>query len=182
MSKDPARRSTRRGVGQADGGPITRQRILEVALESIDRDGIDALSMRSTILRWCRCSSPDRSRRPSGFGRWERYALEAILALLIRAGFSDAEALHVYQALFGFLHGHVLNELQKLVERPEETDDLLRLGLHRLPIGDFPLLRGLASVPAAYDGEVELERGLDILFAGVAATLTDSCRQVPAVV
>jgi len=22
--------------------------------------------------------------------------------------------------------------------RPDETDDLLRLGLHRLPIGDFP--------------------------------------------
>jgi Tetracyclin repressor-like, C-terminal domain len=75
------------------------------------------------------------------------------------------------RALFGFLHGHVLNELQEVVEKPEETDDLLRLGLHRLPIGEFPLLRGLASVLASYDGAAELERGLDILLSGLATTL-----------
>jgi AcrR family transcriptional regulator len=70
--------------------------------------------------------------------------LEDILALLTRAGFSGPDALHIYRALFGFLHGHVLDELQELVENPDETDDLLRLGLHRLPIAEFPLLRGLA--------------------------------------
>jgi AcrR family transcriptional regulator len=71
----------------------------------------------------------------------------------------DVLALHIYRALFGFLHGHVLNELQELVDNPDETDDLLRLGLHRLPIGEFPLLRSLAPVLAAYDGAAELERG-----------------------
>jgi AcrR family transcriptional regulator len=98
--------------------------------------------------------------------------LEDILSLLTRAGFSGPDALHIYRALFGFLHGHVLNELQELVDNPDETDDLLRLGLHRLPITDFPLLRSLAPVLAAYDGAAELERGLDILLAGLAATLT----------
>ena len=98
--------------------------------------------------------------------------LEDILALLTRAGFSGPDALHIYRALFGFLHGHVLDELQELTVSPEETDDLLRLGLHRLPIGDFPLLRGLAPVLAAYDGAAELERGLDILLTGLTATLT----------
>ncbi len=97
--------------------------------------------------------------------------LEDILTLLTRAGFSGADALHIYRALFGFLHGHVLNELQELVDNPDETDDLLRLGLHRLPIGQFPLLRGLAPVLAAYDGAAELERGLDILLTGLATTL-----------
>jgi AcrR family transcriptional regulator len=97
--------------------------------------------------------------------------LEDMLALLTRAGYTEADALHIYRALFGFLYGHVLNELQEIVERPEETDDLLRLGLYRLPIGEFPLVRGLASVLAGYDGAVELERGLDILLAGLAATL-----------
>jgi len=92
--------------------------------------------------------------------------LERILELLIGAGFSGADALHVYRALLGFLHGHVLNELQELVEHPEETDDVLRLGLHRLPIGDFPRVRSLASVLASYDGAAELERGLDILLVG----------------
>ncbi|GGL10557.1 TetR/AcrR family transcriptional regulator C-terminal domain-containing protein [Nocardia jinanensis] len=97
--------------------------------------------------------------------------LEDMLVLLTRVGYTVVDALHIYRALFGFLYGHVLNELQEIVERPEETDDLLRLGLYRLPIGEFPLVRGLAPVLAAYDGAVELERGLDILLAGLAATL-----------
>jgi AcrR family transcriptional regulator len=98
--------------------------------------------------------------------------LEDVLALLTRAGFTGPDALHIYRALFGFLHGHVLNELQEIVENPDETDDLLRLGLYRLPIGEFPLLRSLAPVLASYDGAAELERGLDILLTGLAATLT----------
>ncbi|MFJ1460439.1 TetR/AcrR family transcriptional regulator C-terminal domain-containing protein [Nocardia sp. N2S4-5] len=97
--------------------------------------------------------------------------LEDMLALLMQAGYTEVDALHIYRALFGFLHGHVLNELQELVERPDETDDLLRLGLYRLPIGEFPRVRNLASVLASYNGAVELERGLDILLAGLAATL-----------
>src|ERR1700727_324859 len=97
--------------------------------------------------------------------------LEDILALLTRAGFAGPDALHVYRALFGFLNGHLLNELQELVENPDETDDLLRLGLHRLPIGEFPLLRSLAHALASYDGAAELERGLDILLTGLARTV-----------
>ncbi|GAB0105890.1 TetR/AcrR family transcriptional regulator C-terminal domain-containing protein [Nocardia sp. JMUB6875] len=97
--------------------------------------------------------------------------LEHILDLLTRADFSSPDALHIYRALFGFLHGHILTELQELVERPEETDDVLRLGLYRLPIGEFPLLRGLASDLAAYDGAIELERGLDILLGGLSLTI-----------
>lgn len=93
--------------------------------------------------------------------------LENFLELLARAGFSDADALHVYRFFFGFLHGHVLNELQELVDNPEETDDLLRLGLHRLPLREFPRLRRLAPILAAYDGQAELERGLDVLLDGL---------------
>jgi len=95
--------------------------------------------------------------------------LEDILTLLTRAGFSGADALHIYRAFFGFLYGHILNELQELIENPDETDDLLRLGLYRLPIGDFPLLRKLAPDLARYDGAAELERGLDILLSGLSA-------------
>lgn len=101
--------------------------------------------------------------RPLGILR----LLEEILLLLTRAGFTTAAAMHVYRALFGFLQGHVLDELQELVDNPEETDELLRLGLHRLPIKQFPLLRSLAADLANYDGAAELERGLDILLAGL---------------
>ena len=216
----------------SEDGKITRDVILAAALEIIDADGADGLSMRrlaralgrdpmilyrhapnkaalldgvaETVLAqltvdpadpdWAaqlRTVARDYRRlalahphvvpllvtrplatplalRPRGTLR----PLEDILTLLTRAGFSGPDALHIYRALFGFLHGHVLNELQELVDNPEETDDLLRLGLHRLPIGEFPLLRSLAPVLAAYDGAAELERGLDILLTGLTATLT----------
>ena len=105
--------------------------------------------------------------RPQGMLR----QLEDVLALLTGVGFSGADAVLVYRALFGFLYGHVLTELQEVIERPEETDDVLRLGLYRLQISEFPRLRELAPTWAAYDGLAELDRGLDILLSGLAAQL-----------
>jgi AcrR family transcriptional regulator len=213
-------------------GKITRELVLATALELIDRDGADALSMRrlgaaldrdpmilyrhapgkaalldgvvETVLSELKVdpADPDWAAQLRAVARDYRALalahpnvvpllvtrplatplalrprgtlrpLEDILALLTRAGFSGPDALHVYRALFGFLNGHVLNELQELVENPDETDDLLRLGLHRLPLSEFPLLRGLAHTLASYDGAAELERGLDILLTGLATNLT----------
>jgi AcrR family transcriptional regulator len=106
--------------------------------------------------------------RPIGMLR----PLEDVLTLLISAGFIGADALHVYRVLFGYLHGHILTEMQEVIERPDETDDVLRLGLHRLPVTQFPHLRALASALANYDGAAELDRGLDILLFGLTATAT----------
>ena len=212
-------------------GKITRDVVLATALEIIDRDGIDGLSMRrlaralgrnpmilyrhaankaalldgiaETVLAQLKVdpADPDWAGQLRSVARGYRALalahphvvpllvtrplatplalrprgtlrpLEDVLTLLTGAGFSGPDALHVYRALFGFVHGHVLNELQELVENPDETDDLLRLGLHRLPISEFPLLRSLAPTLACYDGATELERGLDILLAGLATTL-----------
>jgi len=97
--------------------------------------------------------------------------LERTLTLLTAAGFAPADALHVYRAYSAFVSGHIVNELQELVVDPEETDDLLRLGLHRLPRREFPHLRGLAGTLADYDGAAELDQGLDILLSGLHAQL-----------
>jgi AcrR family transcriptional regulator len=106
--------------------------------------------------------------RPPGMLR----PLEDVLALLTSAGFTGEDALHIYRVLFGYLYGHILNELQEVIERPEETDDVLRLGLHRLAITEFPQLRALAPALASYDGAAELDRFLDLLLPGITATLT----------
>jgi AcrR family transcriptional regulator len=98
--------------------------------------------------------------------------LEALLGLFIGAGFDERGALHAYRLYMGFLHGHVLNELQERVHDPDETDDLLRLGLHRLPAKQFPRLRALAAELAAYDGFQELEEGLDVVLGGLRRQLT----------
>ena len=93
--------------------------------------------------------------------------LEALLELFVNAGFDARGALHAYRLYMGFLQGHVLNELQERVHDPEETDDLLRLGLYRLPAPEFPRLRSLAAELAAYDGEQELDEGLDVVVGGL---------------
>jgi AcrR family transcriptional regulator len=69
--------------------------------------------------------------------------LEDFLELLIRAGFSPADALRAYRLFFGFLHGHV-------PDNSDEPDDLLRLGLHRLSRREFPpdTRRGPPNSPA----------------------------------
>ena len=230
MTPPPADRKN--GDGSArPGGRITRDAVLAAALELIDRDGADGLSMRrlarvlgrdpmilyrhapskaalldgvaETVLAQLKVdpTDPDWAAQLRAVARSYRALalahpnvvpllvtrplatplglrppgtlrpLEDILALLTRAGFSGPDALHIYRALFGFLHGHILNELQELVDNPDETDDLLRLGLYRLPIGEFPLLRSLAPVLASYDGAAELERGLDILLTGLTSAL-----------
>ncbi|MEU4313119.1 TetR/AcrR family transcriptional regulator C-terminal domain-containing protein [Nocardia sp. NPDC024068] len=230
MTAESSRGRRKAGAGRRDS-PVTRTAVLNAALEIVDRDGIDGLSMRrlaeavgrdpmviyrhvpnkaavldgvaevvfaelsvdATASDWVaevrrvarefrrvalahplvvpllvtRPLATPLGQRPQAVVR----PLEDMLALLTRVGYTVVDALHIYRALFGFLYGHVLNEVQEIVERPEETDDLLRLGLYRLPIGEFPLVRSLAPVLAAYDGAVELERGLNILLAGLAATV-----------
>jgi AcrR family transcriptional regulator len=103
--------------------------------------------------------------------------LEDLLELLIGAGFDERGALHAYRLYMGFLHGHVLNELQERVHDPEESDDLLRLGLHRLPVRDFPRIRSLAAELAAYDGLQELDEGLDVVIGGLRRQLDAAARR-----
>jgi AcrR family transcriptional regulator len=97
--------------------------------------------------------------------------LEQILSLLVDAGFAPTDALHVYRAYYGYLYGHILNELQEFIVDPEENEALLRLGLHRLPPKSFPCLRSLAPVLADYDGTAELDEGITILLAGLTERL-----------
>lgn len=103
------------------------------------------------------------ARRPLGILR----PLEELLELFVSAGFDPRGALHAYRLFMGFLHGHVLNELQERLDDPDETDDVHRLGLHRLSRREFPRLRSLAEALAVYDGARELNEGLDIVLTGL---------------
>jgi len=85
--------------------------------------------------------------------------------------FDPHGALHAARLFTGFLYGHVQDELQERIHDPDETEDLLRLGLQRLPITQFPRLRSLATVLAGYDGAAELDEGLDIVIAGLRSQL-----------
>jgi Tetracyclin repressor-like, C-terminal domain len=97
--------------------------------------------------------------------------LEDLIELFSVAGFDQAGALHAARLFTGFLYGHVLHELQEQIHNPDEIDDLLRLGLQRLPRTQFPRLRSLATALATYDGAAELDEGLTIVLAGLRSQL-----------
>jgi AcrR family transcriptional regulator len=97
--------------------------------------------------------------------------LEELIELFSTAGFDQHGALHAARLFTGFLYGHVLHELQEQIQNPDEIDDLLRLGLQRLPLTQFPRLRSLATALATYDGAAELDEGLAIVLAGLRSQL-----------
>ncbi|NMH80414.1 TetR/AcrR family transcriptional regulator C-terminal domain-containing protein [Pseudonocardia xinjiangensis] len=212
---------------------LSRSEVLAAALSLIDRDGVEALSMRrlgkalgrDPMRLYRHASSKDELLDgvvelvlselsvpvPADAGDWEQALrrtahafraivlahpyvvpllvtrplatplamrplgtlrpLEDLLALFMEAGFDGRGALHAYRLYVGFLYGHVLNELQERVQDPDESDDLLRLGLYRLPVLEFPRLRALATELAEYDGGQELDEGLDVILAGLREQL-----------
>lgn len=97
--------------------------------------------------------------------------LERILTILQEAGFDSTGALHAYRTYYGFLLGHLLNELEELVVNPDEDEAGLRMGLQRLPEKDFPRLSDLAALLLAYDGQAELDQGVTIVLQGLKSQL-----------
>lgn len=91
---------------------------------------------------------------------------ERVLALLRGAGLDAASTVSCYRRFISWTLGRLLEELRGVVDAPEETDPALRFGLHRLPIAEYPQLRGLASTLAGPDhAEDELHNGLALLIA-----------------
>ena len=112
--------------------------------------------------------------RPPGMLR----PLEDVLALLTSAGFTADDALHIYRVLFGFLYGHIINELQELVRATRRNRPRAPAGsAPPFTVTEFPQLRALAPALAAYDGAAELDRFLDLLLPGLSATLTHPAQQ-----
>ena len=50
---------------------------------------------------------------------------------------------------------------------PDEADDLLRLGLHRLPRREFPRIRAVAPELASCDGAAHLQQGVALMITGL---------------
>ncbi len=177
MTPPPADRDDGDPAANPDGR-ITRDVVLAAALELIDRDGVDGLSMRrlarvlgrdpmilyrhapnkaalldgvaETVIAQLKVDSadPDWAAQLRAVARGYRALalahpkvvpllvtrplatplglrppgtlrpLEDILTLLTRAGFSGPDALHIYRALFGFLHGHALPTTRRTHRKP----------------------------------------------------------------
>ncbi|MGW6979295.1 TetR/AcrR family transcriptional regulator [Streptomyces sp. NPDC054932] len=101
------------------------------------------------------------TRRPPAVLR----AHERLLALLGTAGLDEETTLKLYRAFISWVLGYIVVELREVVDNPDESDPAFRLGLHRLPLKDFPLLRSLGPALAVRGGEEQLAAGVDALVA-----------------
>lgn len=214
--------------------PLTTDRVLRAALQILDAEGAEALSMRRlarsldreamTLYRYARTKAAlldgvvelviGELAIDAGAAEWRtelrelagnfrrlclahpsvvlllvtrpestplglrpsstRRLLEDFVQLLTEAGFTPSDALHAYRLFFGFLHGHALAELQERADRPEDTEDLLRLTLRRLPPEEFPQLRGLTAEFAGYDGAAQLDQGVRMMITGLESRFQPS--------
>jgi AcrR family transcriptional regulator len=97
--------------------------------------------------------------------------LERFLQLLTNAGFAITDILPISRSFFGFLYGHVLTEMHQAVIDRSQTDQIQQPGLQDLPAESFPVMHMLANRLDAYDGAVDLDRGLDTLILAISHQL-----------
>lgn len=88
---------------------------------------------------------------------------ERVLVLLRQAGLGDARTAAAFRAFTAWLLGYVVVELRPMVDNPDEADPAFRLGLHRMPPQQLPLLRESAAALADNGGPEALAEGLDAL-------------------
>jgi len=92
---------------------------------------------------------------------------EIALQILRRAGLSERDTVHAFQAIGGYIFGFVMMEIGNVAPgRPGDVD--VAEHLQQLS-GDFPCFASLFPVMAECDMDATFEFGLDLLLEGIRA-------------
>ncbi|NWF24875.1 TetR/AcrR family transcriptional regulator [Streptomyces sp. PKU-EA00015] len=149
-------------------GPRSLDRAaLRQSLHGIAREMYRVAVAHPNVVSLCaaRTLTTPLTRRPHAVLRTH----ERLLVLLHAAGLDDRAALRLYRAFISWILGYLVIDLREVVDDPDEPDPAFRLGLHRLPARDFPMLRALGQELAERGGEEQLTAGVDALLDGLAA-------------
>ncbi|WP_265520393.1 TetR/AcrR family transcriptional regulator [Oerskovia flava] len=109
------------------------------------------------------------SRRAPGHATLAHH--DALLGCLRGAGFSVPATGHVYALLDSFVYGFALQEASLLLTDPDDSADLAREMLERLPADTYPHLVELVTAQAARSGHSfadEFAVGLELLLDACA--------------
>ncbi|MFE5792679.1 TetR/AcrR family transcriptional regulator [Streptomyces sp. NPDC056503] len=160
LSAGPRRTGAEGPEESAVGPPDLRE-----ALHGIARELYRVAVEHPNVISLCasRPLTVPLARRPQAVLRVH----ERLLALLRAAGLDDGTALRVYRAFISWVLGYIVIDLRAVVDDPEEPDPAFRLGLHRLPARDFPMLREYGPALAERGGEEQLTAGLDALLTSL---------------
>jgi AcrR family transcriptional regulator len=92
---------------------------------------------------------------------------ETALQILRRAGLSERDTVHAFQAIGGYIFGFVMMEIGNVAPgRPGSADVA---GVLQQLSGDFPCFAALFPVMAQCDMDATFEFGLDLLLEGIRA-------------
>jgi hypothetical protein len=94
-----------------------------------------------------------------------------LLAALRDAGLSDQEAIDAFDALASYVVGATLREVSRLANYAPPAERLREL--RRLPEGEFPHVRSMATPFVARTVASGFDRGLELLIAGIARRTGD---------
>ena len=94
--------------------------------------------------------------------------LEALLAALHDAGFTEVKLLRAFRTVFGFLMGFVQADLTVPTSssRPAPLSQVVA-GVFRLPESRFPYFRTVAAHAATSSSDTEFEYGLEAVMQGL---------------
>ena len=94
---------------------------------------------------------------------------EAVLAVLLGAGFSSATATHAYNLLDSYIYGFVLQETNLPFSDADELADVGQAMLEHMPADEYPNLVKVAGelIVSGFDYASEFEYGLDLLLDAI---------------
>src|SRR3954463_7249391 len=127
-----------------------------------------AISMREALTRHRWAGGLMESRATPGPTTLRSH--DAVIACLLRAGFSMALTAHAFAAVDSYVYGFALQEGGLPFDTPEQTAELAQAMLAHFPVDEFPSLAAFTRehvMRPGYDFGDEFEFGLDLLLDGL---------------
>jgi AcrR family transcriptional regulator len=95
---------------------------------------------------------------------------EIALDILRRAGLSERDTVHAFQAIGGYIFGVVMMDIGNIAPgRPDETGELTPAEMKRAVPPGFPCLEQMLPWLMGCDSDATFELGLDLLLEGIRA-------------
>ena len=90
---------------------------------------------------------------------------DAVLRVLLGAGFSSATATRIYNLVDSYVYGFALQERSLPVGTPEDMAEVGEAILRQMPVDEYPHLAqvGRELMEASFDYRAEFEFGLDLI-------------------
>ena len=94
---------------------------------------------------------------------------DAVVGVLLAAGFTSVSATHAFNLLDSFIYGFVLQETTLPFSTPDELAEVGAAMIERMPVDEYPHLVQVATelLSSGFDYAAEFDYGLDLLLDAI---------------